>query len=125
MKTKSTRIAVLIVTAGIGSAIAGTGAPTTFAAPGSCAPGYICVYDGANYGPPQYSVTTAAYSLGSMNDKASSLGNSRSVNRARYYQDANYGGWDVCVSATDAMPTLAADRNDRISSMAIEVARYC
>lgn len=95
------------------------------ASPGSCASQHICVYDGANYVQPQYSATAAAYALGSMNDKAESLGNSRASNRARYYEKDNYGGWNVCVSAGDAHPTLASDRRNRISSMAIQTSQYC
>ncbi|QQS23692.1 MAG: peptidase inhibitor family I36 protein [Actinomycetota bacterium] len=105
------------------SVVVSTGALS--AAPPSCAGGFICVYDGTSYGAPQYSAAAAAFSLGSMNDKASSLGNSRSVNRARYYRDANYLGWDVCVSANDANPSLASDRNNRISSMAIQTSQFC
>jgi len=125
MRYKNIRVSLVLVTASVGGAMVGVISPSAFAAPSSCAAGYICVYDGANFGPPQYSAAAAAYSLGSMNDKGSSLGNSRSVNRARYYQDATYGGWDVCVSAGDSAPTLASDRNDKISSMAIQTSQYC
>ncbi len=107
------------------STLSGVLATHVDAAPASCAANYICIYEHSGFGGAQYSVTGAAPSVGSMNDKASSLGNSKASNRARYFQHDSYVGWYVCVSAGNSASSLFSDRNDEISSMAIQIAMYC
>lgn len=100
-------------------------AGTTYA---TCATNFICVYDGSNGSSTQYSAAAAAYTLGSMNNKASSISNSRASNRARYYRNQNYLSNNACTSAGDSWsyPTgnFNAYNND-FESMAIETSQFC
>lgn len=78
---------------------------------------HVCLFWNSSFSQPKSEYSSAAASLGSMSDQASSIANNRNY-RAYFWKDTNYlGSWNICLSRNQKNDNLPNNRNDEISSV--------